>query len=115
MNAKTGLLMAVKQVELPSGDSNLDQRKKTMLDALESEIKLLRRSNTKTLCNTSTRLPTEAISTFSLSTFPVDPSSRSFAIMVPSKSPWSATLFVKFSRVYPSSTIGESCTATSRC
>lgn len=42
MNAKTGLLMAVKQVELPSGDSNLDQRKKGMLEALESEIKLLK-------------------------------------------------------------------------
>ncbi|SPC61733.1 probable MAPKK kinase Kpp4 [Ustilago sp. UG-2017b] len=42
MNAKTGLLMAVKQVELPSGDSHLDQRKKGMLDALESEIKLLK-------------------------------------------------------------------------
>ncbi|SNX86175.1 probable MAPKK kinase Kpp4 [Melanopsichium pennsylvanicum] len=42
MNAKTGLLMAVKQVELPSGDSHLDQRKKGMLDALEREIKLLK-------------------------------------------------------------------------
>ncbi|TKY89475.1 hypothetical protein EX895_002006 [Sporisorium graminicola] len=42
MNAKTGLLMAVKQVELPSGDSNLDQRKKGMLEALEREIKLLK-------------------------------------------------------------------------
>ena len=42
MNAKTGLLMAVKQVELPSGDSHLDQRKKGMLEALESEIKLLK-------------------------------------------------------------------------
>ena len=42
MNAKTGLLMAVKQVELPSGDSHLDQRKKGMLEALEREIKLLK-------------------------------------------------------------------------
>ena len=42
MNAKTGLLMAVKQVELPSGDSHNDQRKKNMLEALEREIKLLK-------------------------------------------------------------------------
>ncbi|PWN53108.1 Pkinase-domain-containing protein [Violaceomyces palustris] len=42
MNAKNGLLMAVKQVELPSGDSHSDQRKKGMLEALEREIKLLK-------------------------------------------------------------------------
>uniref|UniRef100_V5F106 Protein kinase n=1 Tax=Kalmanozyma brasiliensis (strain GHG001) TaxID=1365824 RepID=V5F106_KALBG len=42
MNAKTGLLMAVKQVELPAADSQVGQRKKSMLDALESEIKLLK-------------------------------------------------------------------------
>lgn len=42
MNAKNGLLMAVKQVELPSGDSHSDQRKKSMLEALEREIELLK-------------------------------------------------------------------------
>lgn len=42
LNAKNGLLMAVKQVELPSGDSRSDQRKKSMLDALEREIELLK-------------------------------------------------------------------------
>lgn len=42
MNAKNGLLMAVKQVELPSGDSHNDQRKKSMLEALEREIELLK-------------------------------------------------------------------------
>jgi mitogen-activated protein kinase kinase kinase len=42
MNAKSGLLMAVKQVELPSGDSHNDQRKKSMLEALEREIELLK-------------------------------------------------------------------------
>ncbi|PWN39350.1 Pkinase-domain-containing protein [Ceraceosorus guamensis] len=42
MNAKNGLLMAVKQVELPSGDSKTDQRKKSMLEALEREIELLK-------------------------------------------------------------------------
>lgn len=42
MNAKNGLLMAVKQVELPSGQSQNDQKKKRMLDALEGEIELLK-------------------------------------------------------------------------
>ena len=42
MNAKNGLLMAVKQVELPSGDSGNEQRKKSMLEALEREIELLK-------------------------------------------------------------------------
>lgn len=42
MNAKNGLLMAVKQVELPSGQTQNDQKKKRMLDALEGEIELLK-------------------------------------------------------------------------
>lgn len=42
MNARNGLLMAVKQVELPSGHSHSDQRKKGMLEALEREIELLK-------------------------------------------------------------------------
>ncbi|CAO1630364.1 unnamed protein product [Parajaminaea phylloscopi] len=42
MNAKNGLLMAVKRVELPSGQSQNDQKKKRMLDALEGEIELLK-------------------------------------------------------------------------
>ena len=42
MNAKTGLLMAVKQVELPTGSAPNEERKKSMLSALEREIELLR-------------------------------------------------------------------------
>lgn len=37
-----GLLMAVKQVDLPSGSGPNEQRKKSMLDALEREIDLLK-------------------------------------------------------------------------
>ena len=40
MDATNGLLMAVKQVEVPSTAS--DERKKTMVDALEREIELLK-------------------------------------------------------------------------
>jgi mitogen-activated protein kinase kinase kinase len=40
MDATNGLLMAVKQVEVPSGSS--DERKSTMIDALEREIELLK-------------------------------------------------------------------------
>ncbi|KAJ7774878.1 ste11-like protein [Mycena metata] len=41
MDASTGLLMAVKQVELPTTGSN-QERKKSMLTALEREIELLK-------------------------------------------------------------------------
>lgn len=41
MDASTGLLMAVKQVELPSGSAPNLERKKSMLSALEREIELL--------------------------------------------------------------------------
>ncbi|KAG7092497.1 hypothetical protein E1B28_008848 [Marasmius oreades] len=41
MDALTGTLMAVKQVELPSGSSANIERKKSMLSALEHEIELL--------------------------------------------------------------------------
>lgn len=34
--------MAVKQVELPTGNSHNEERKKSMLDALEREIELLK-------------------------------------------------------------------------
>jgi mitogen-activated protein kinase kinase kinase len=37
-----GLLMAVKQVELPTGSSVNEERKKNMLSALEREIALLK-------------------------------------------------------------------------
>jgi mitogen-activated protein kinase kinase kinase len=40
MDATNGLLMAVKQVEVPTVAS--DERKKTMIDALEREIELLK-------------------------------------------------------------------------
>ena len=40
MDATNGLLMAVKQVEVPTTAS--DERKKTMTDALEREIELLK-------------------------------------------------------------------------
>lgn len=42
MNAANGLLMAVKQVELPTGNSHNEERKKNMLSALEREIELLK-------------------------------------------------------------------------
>ncbi|KAH9926195.1 uncharacterized protein B0H18DRAFT_876670 [Fomitopsis serialis] len=41
MDASTGLLMAVKQVELPTGSAPNEERKKSMLSALEREIELL--------------------------------------------------------------------------
>jgi mitogen-activated protein kinase kinase kinase len=40
MDATNGLLMAVKQVEVPTGAS--DERRLTMTDALEREIELLK-------------------------------------------------------------------------
>lgn len=42
MNAQNGSLMAVKQVELPTGNSHNEERKKSMLSALEREIELLK-------------------------------------------------------------------------
>ena len=42
MEAATGLLMAVKQVSLPTGSGVNQERKKAMLSALEREIELLR-------------------------------------------------------------------------
>ncbi|OBZ75595.1 Protein kinase byr2 [Grifola frondosa] len=42
MDAATGLLMAVKQVELPTGSAPNEERKKSMLSALEREIELLK-------------------------------------------------------------------------
>ena len=42
MSPLTGSLMAVKQVELPTGTSHNEERKKSMLDALEREIELLK-------------------------------------------------------------------------
>jgi mitogen-activated protein kinase kinase kinase len=42
MDAFHGLLMAVKQVELPTGSSHNEERKKSMLSALEREIELLK-------------------------------------------------------------------------
>jgi mitogen-activated protein kinase kinase kinase len=42
MNAMTGTLMAVKQVEIPMGNSHNESRKKSMVDALEREIELLK-------------------------------------------------------------------------
>ncbi|KIL69785.1 hypothetical protein M378DRAFT_157021 [Amanita muscaria Koide BX008] len=42
MDAATGFLMAVKQVELPTGSGPNEDRKKSMLSALEREIELLK-------------------------------------------------------------------------
>ncbi|KAF8964044.1 hypothetical protein BDZ97DRAFT_1904602 [Flammula alnicola] len=42
MDASNGLLMAVKQVELPTGSAPNQERKKSMLSALEREIELLK-------------------------------------------------------------------------
>ncbi|KAF8921262.1 hypothetical protein CPB85DRAFT_1270044 [Mucidula mucida] len=41
MDASSGLLMAVKQVELPTGSAPNEERKQSMLSALEREIELL--------------------------------------------------------------------------
>lgn len=41
MDASSGLLMAVKQVELSTGSAPNQERKKSMLTALEREIELL--------------------------------------------------------------------------
>lgn len=42
MDAHSGLLMAVKQVELPTGSARNEERKRTMVEALEREIELLK-------------------------------------------------------------------------
>ncbi|ORX34363.1 hypothetical protein BD324DRAFT_635574 [Kockovaella imperatae] len=42
MDAHSGLLMAVKQVELPTGSARNEERKRSMVDALEREIELLK-------------------------------------------------------------------------
>ena len=42
MDAHTGLLMAVKQVELPTGVLRNEERKQSMVTALEREIELLK-------------------------------------------------------------------------
>lgn len=42
LDAQSGLLMAVKQVELPTGSGANEERKKSMLSALEREIDLLK-------------------------------------------------------------------------
>ena len=42
IDALTGLLMAVKHVELPTGSAPHEERKKSMLSALEREIELLK-------------------------------------------------------------------------
>lgn len=42
IDALTGLLMAVKQVELPTGSGTNEERKQSMLSALEREIELLK-------------------------------------------------------------------------
>lgn len=42
MHALNGSFMAVKQVELPTGHSHNEERKKSMLGALEREIELLK-------------------------------------------------------------------------
>lgn len=42
MDAQSGLLMAVKQVELPTGSARNEERKRAMVEALEREIELLK-------------------------------------------------------------------------
>lgn len=42
LDESTGLLMAVKQIKLPTGTSRDDIRRKTVLDALETEFDLLK-------------------------------------------------------------------------
>lgn len=42
MDAFHGVLMAVKQVQIPTGTSQNEERKQSMLSALEREIELLK-------------------------------------------------------------------------
>lgn len=42
MNAKTGMLMAVKQVELPQSNDEMTRHRRMMIESLESEIELLK-------------------------------------------------------------------------
>lgn len=42
MNAKTGMLMAVKQVELPRSDDEMTRHRRMVIESLESEIELLK-------------------------------------------------------------------------
>jgi mitogen-activated protein kinase kinase kinase len=42
LDAHAGLFMAVKQVELPTGSTQREEKKKAMVDALEREIELLK-------------------------------------------------------------------------
>jgi mitogen-activated protein kinase kinase kinase len=92
MDAVNGLLMAVKQVELPTGSAPNEERKKSMLSALEREIDLLKDLShpniVQYLCEPFLDLPldmpshdpwcqilpsTTTFSTFSWSTFLVAP------------------------------------------
>ena len=88
MNSTNGSLMAVKQVELPTGNSHNEERKKSMLSALEREIELLKVMShenivqylgkllvlpSKQSSHTSDQIPlrTASICTFSSNTSPV--------------------------------------------
>lgn len=53
MNPLSGSLMAVKQVELPTSHSHNEERKKSMLDALEREIDLLKDLQHESECTDS--------------------------------------------------------------
>jgi hypothetical protein len=115
MDATSGLLMAVKQVEVPTVAS--DERKKTMTDALEREIELLKdlqhENIVQYLCvsfqrlvvssltyerRLQTHLPTKSTSTSSWNMFQVVPLPHCCETTVHSKKLLSATLFAKFWR-----------------
>lgn len=52
MNSITGELMAVKQVELPTGNKDTEQKKLTMIDVLQREMNFCEKCNMKTLYST---------------------------------------------------------------
>lgn len=108
MDAQSGLLMAVKQVELPTGSARNEERKKSMVDALEREIELLKELQHDNIvqylggwhittmkdrpdCQTLPR--TAVISTFSWNTSQVDQSQHCSTTMGLSKRHWYETLF----------------------
>ena len=131
MDATNGLLMAVKQVEVPTTAS--DERKKTMIDALEREIELLKDLQHANIVQYLCAFLIDLSSFFSLSHnlhqthLPMTSTSTSFWNMyqvvlsppycettAPLKSLLSVTLFARFWRDYTTFTSEASSIGTSR-
>jgi mitogen-activated protein kinase kinase kinase len=67
MDASSGLLMAVKQVELTTGSAPNQERKKSMLTALEREIELLQTLHHENIVQYLCELYIFQLSSFSIS------------------------------------------------